>query len=65
MVRDGCNCYFSFWAIFYTFTPLTAQKIKIWKKKKKWKKKKPGDIIILHMCINSYQMIQWDTVHNR
>ena len=21
MVRDGCNCYFSFWAIFYPFTP--------------------------------------------
>ena len=29
MVHDRCNCYFSFWAIFCPFTPLTAQKIKI------------------------------------
>ena len=35
MVCDRCNCYFSFWAIFCPFTPLTAQKIKILKK---WKK---------------------------
>ena len=34
MVRDGCNCYFSFWAIFCPFTPITAQKIKI---SKQWK----------------------------
>ena len=27
MVHDGCN-YFSFWAIFCTFNPLTARKIK-------------------------------------
>ena len=35
MARNGCNCYFSFWAIFCPFTSLTAQKIKILKK---WKK---------------------------
>ena len=29
MPRNGFNCYFSFWAIFYPFTSLTAQKIKI------------------------------------
>ena len=46
MARDGCNCYFSIWAILFPFTPLTAQKLKI---SKKWKKT-PGDIIILHMC---------------
>ena len=34
MGRDGCN-YFSFWAIFCLFTPLTAWKFKILKK---WKK---------------------------
>ena len=34
MVCDRCNCYFSFWAIFCPFTPLTAQKIKTLKK---WK----------------------------
>ena len=55
MVCDGCNCYFSLWAIFYTstaqilpFYPVTAQKRKI---SKKWKKKKKtGDMIILHKC---------------
>ena len=35
MARDGCNFYFSFWAIFCPFTPLTARKMKIWKN---WKK---------------------------
>ena len=34
MVRDGCT-YFSFWAIFCPYTPITAQKMKILKK---WKK---------------------------
>ena len=33
MALDGCN-YFSFWTIFCPFTPLTAQKIKIFKKRK-------------------------------
>ena len=34
MACDGCNCCFSFWAILFPFTPLTAQKMKI---PKKWK----------------------------
>ena len=34
--HDGCNFYFSFWAIFCTSTPLTAWKSKL-KKKKNWK----------------------------
>ena len=34
MTCDRCNCYFSFWAIFCPFTPLTAQKNKIKKKGK-------------------------------
>ena len=41
---DGIT--FSIWAIFWPFTLLTAQKIKI--KKKKKMKKMPGDINILH-----------------
>ena len=45
-----CNFYFSFWAIFCPFTPLTAQKIKI---SKKWKQN-PGDIIILHKYTKNY-----------
>ena len=44
--------YFSFWAIFCSFTPLTTQK-----KLKKTKKKTPGDIIILHMCIKNYDHV--------
>ena len=35
IVRDRCNCYFSFWAIFCPLTPLSTQKIKILKKFKK------------------------------
>ena len=34
MMHDRCNCYFSFWAIFCHFTPVTARKMKI---SKKWK----------------------------
>ena len=40
IVCDGCNCYFSFWAIFWPFTSLTAWKKKISKKMKKQKQKK-------------------------
>ena len=29
MAHYRCNCYFSFWAIFCPFTPLTAQKLKV------------------------------------
>ena len=64
MVHDRCNCYFSFWAIFCPFMPLTAQKIKILKK---WKKT-PGDIIILHMCTKNYDQMMygsWDMVRDR
>ena len=46
LARDKCN-YSSFWAIFYSFTPLTARKKKIWKN---GEKKSPGNIIILHKC---------------
>ena len=35
MAPVACNCYFSFWAIFSPFIPLTAQKIKISHTKKK------------------------------
>ena len=50
--RDGHN-FLSFWTIFYTFTPLTTQKIKILKKwTKAWR------YIILHMCtINDNHMM--------
>ena len=51
MVREGCNCYFSFWAIFCPFTLLTAQKIKIFNKQRN--KKTPKDII-LQMCNKNY-----------
>ena len=54
----------SFQAIFFPFTPLTIQKIKILKK---WKKA-PGDIIILHMStINQNHMMydSWDIERDR
>ena len=63
-VYDRCNCYFSFWAIFCLFTPLTAQKIKIFKKMKKT----PGDITILHICTKNYNQMMyssWDMVRDR
>ena len=44
IVSDRYNCYFSFWAIFCPFTPITAQKMKISKKMEK----PSGDTIILH-----------------
>ena len=52
-MRDGCNSYFLFWAIFCPFTPLTTKNIKILKKMKKT----PGDII-LNRCTenNDYMM---------
>ena len=33
VAHNRCNCYFSLWAIFCPFNPLTAQKIRIKKKK--------------------------------
>ena len=42
--------HFGFWTIFDPFALLTAQKIKI---KKKKTKRAPGDII-LHMCTKNY-----------
>ena len=51
MVCDGCNCYFSFWAIFY---PYNSPKNQNFKKMNKT----PGDIIILHV----YQKLWLDNV---
>ena len=56
MARDGCNCYFLFWAIFCPFTPLTAQKIKI---SKKWKEHL--EISSFYTCVPKI-MIGWCTV---
>ena len=51
MAQDGCNCYFSFWAICW--------KIKI--KKKKKMKTTPGDIIILGKCtINDVWFLRYE-----
>ena len=44
MARDGCNCYFSFWAIFCPFAPLTAQK-----NQKNFKKNKTHGDIVSHV----------------
>ena len=63
MVRDGCNCYFSFWVAF-CFYPSNSPKIS---KKMKKKKKMTGDIIILHKCTKTHNHMlycSWDLVHD-
>ena len=63
MVHDSCNSYFSFWANFCPFTPLTAWKIKISKKMKK----APRDIIISHKyTTNQDHMLycSWDMAYD-
>ena len=49
MARDRCNCYFTFWAIFCPFTPLTTQKKNFLKMKKR-----PGDIVLLQKCTKNH-----------
>ena len=49
--------FLSFWTIFCPFTTLTTRKIKILKN---WKKK-PGDTIILHMCIINYNRMMYSS----
>ena len=64
MMRDRCNCYFTFRAIFCPFNPVTCPKNKILKKSKR----KPGDIIILDKCTKNHDYMLycfWDTVHDR
>ena len=56
IVCDRCSCYLSFWAIFYPFIPLTAQKIKIFKK---WKKSLEISSFYIHV---PKIMIRWFTV---
>ena len=59
MTHDRCKCYFSFWAIFCPFTPLTVQKIKILKKIEK--KTSSGGTIILHMCTQNYDHMMYSS----
>ena len=59
---DGYNSYFSFWAIFCTFSPLTTQKIKILHK---WRKHL--EISSFYTCTknNDHMMYgSWNMVHN-
>ena len=58
MVRDRCNCYFSFWAISCPFTSLTAQKIKISKKQQQRNKKDTWRYHFTHL----YQKLWLDDV---
>ena len=53
-----------FFALLPPSPPLTSQKIKI---KKKKKRKMPGDIIILHVCTKTYDQMMYssgDTVRD-
>ena len=52
MVRDRCNCYFSFWAIFCPFTPRTTWQMKILKK---WKK--PLEISSFYISVPKIMII--------
>ena len=64
MACDRCKCYFSFWAVLYTFITPTAQKMKI---SKKWKKIS-WDINILHKCTKNHDYMlycSWDMAHGR
>ena len=64
MVRDRCNLYFSFWAIFCPFTSLTAWKMKF---SKKWKKLLKIYIIILNNCTKNHGHMlycSWDKLRD-
>ena len=64
MVRDRCNLYFSFWAIFCPFTSLTAWKMKF---SKKWKKLLKIYIIILNNCTKNHDHMlycSWDKLRD-
>ena len=56
MAHNGFHCYFSFWAIFYPLTSLTAWKIKILKK---WKKQQ--EISSFYVSVPKI-MIRWCSV---
>ena len=57
MACNGCNCYFSLWAIFCSFTSLNSPKNQNSKKMKKT----PGNIIILHMCNQNYDQMMYSS----
>ena len=64
LVRDRCNLYFSFWAIFCPFTSLTAWKMKF---SKKWKKLLKIYIIILNNCTKNHDHMlycSWDKLRD-
>ena len=63
MVCEGCNCYFSFWAIFLPFNPPNSPK----NENLKIMKKTPEDII-LHKCTKNHDHMlycSWDMVRDR
>ena len=62
MVRNRFNCHFSFWAIFYPFTSLTAQKNQNLEKMKKTL----GDITLQQCTKNHDHMLycSWDMMHD-
>ena len=71
MARVGCNCYFSFWAIFSAFTalhpsPRNSSRNENFTKMKK--KKTSGGIIIYHKCTKNHDHMlycSWDVVCDR
>ena len=56
MAWGGCNCYFSFWAIFASLPPYQPKKLK-----QKKLKKNPVEISSFYTCVPKI-MIRWCTV---
>ena len=64
MVRDGCNCCFSFWAIFCDFTSLAAQKVKILKHWKRHLETSSFYIYVPKIMIICYTVLEiWHVTH--
>ena len=65
IVHEGCNCYFSFWAIFPLLPPNSPKNENL--KKNEKRKKAPGGII-LHKCTKNHDHMlycSWDIVYER
>ena len=63
MPRDGCNCYFSFWAIFAVLPSWRPEKLTFWKNEKTAKTKKLLEILSFYTCTKNYDQMMygsWD-----
>ena len=61
MARDGCNCYFSFWAFFFALLPFTPRLPNRPKNQNFKKMKKTAEIPSFYTCVLKI-MTRWGTV---